>query len=48
LKAGGFIGLPAKMNHFAWTTEATVVEIASMGPFGMTYVNATDDPSKTQ
>jgi uncharacterized RmlC-like cupin family protein len=47
IKAGGFISLPAKMNHFAWTTEPSVVQIVSEGPFAMTYANSADDPSKT-
>ncbi len=45
--AGGFTSLPAKMNHFALTKKETVIEIASMGPFQMIYVNPADDPSKT-
>jgi uncharacterized RmlC-like cupin family protein len=44
LKAGGFIVMPAKMNHFAWTTEPSVVEIASEGPFAMTYVDQANAP----
>ena len=48
LGAGGFVDLPAKMNHFAFSKGATVVQINSEGPFAMTYVNTADDPSKTQ
>jgi quercetin dioxygenase-like cupin family protein len=47
LETGGFISLPAKMNHFAWTTEPSIVEIASDGPFAMTYVSASDDPTRS-
>ena len=46
LKAGAFAGMPAGMNHYAWTAEETVVQIAGPGPFAMTYVNPADDPSK--
>ena len=38
--------MPADMNHYAWTTEETVVQIAGPGPFAITYVNPADDPSK--
>ena len=46
LKAGGFGEMPAGMNHYAWTAEETVVQIAGPGPFAITYVNPADDPSK--
>jgi quercetin dioxygenase-like cupin family protein len=46
LKAGAFAEMPAGMNHYAWTTEETVVQIAGPGPFAITYVNPADDPSK--
>jgi quercetin dioxygenase-like cupin family protein len=31
LKAGAFGEMPAGMNHYAWTTEETVVQIAGPG-----------------
>lgn len=46
LSAGGYGEAPAKMNHFAWTTSPTVVQVHGQGPFAMTYVNSADDPSK--
>jgi quercetin dioxygenase-like cupin family protein len=46
LKSGAFGEMPAGMNHYAWTTEETVVQIAGPGPFAITYVNPADDPSK--
>ena len=46
LKAGAFGEMPAGMNHYAWTTEETVVQIAGPGPFAINYVNPADDPSK--
>ena len=46
LRAGGFAEAPAKMNHFAWTSSATIVQVHGQGPFAMTYVNPADDPSK--
>jgi uncharacterized RmlC-like cupin family protein len=48
LKAGGFAQAPAGMNHYAWTTSDTVLQIHGEGPFTLTYVNPADDPSKTQ
>jgi hypothetical protein len=45
---GGFVAMPAGMNHYAWTTAETVVQVHGKGPFQITYVNPADDPSKTQ
>ena len=46
LTAGGFGVAPARMNHFAWTTSDTIVQVHGEGPFALTYVNPADDPSK--
>ena len=46
LTTGGFAEAPAKMNHYGWSTGATVVQLHGEGPFGITYVNPADDPSK--
>ncbi len=46
MTAGGFGTMPEHMAHYAWTTGETVVQIAGMGPFALTYVNPSDDPSK--
>ena len=46
LRAGGFGAAPAHMNHYAWASEDTVVQVHGQGPFALTYVNAADDPSK--
>ena len=46
LTAGGYGEAPAKMNHYAWTTSPTIVQVHGQGPFAMTYVNPADDPSK--
>ena len=48
LTAGSFIYLPANMNHFAFASTESVVQINSEGPFTITYVNPADDPRKTQ
>ncbi len=39
-----FVQLPANMAHYAWADEETVVQLAGMGPFDITYVHETDDP----
>ena len=44
LEPGGFVLLPAKMNHFAWTGEPTVVQVNLEGPFDIFYVNPADNP----
>ena len=46
LTAGGYAEAPAKMNHYAWATGPTVVQVHGQGPFTMTYVNPADDPSR--
>jgi len=45
LKAGGYAVAPAKAHHYAWTKTGATVQVHFMGPFGLTYVNAADDPS---
>jgi quercetin dioxygenase-like cupin family protein len=47
LPAGSFFSLPAKMHHFAYAPKEAVIEISSMGPFVLTYLDPKDDPSKT-
>jgi hypothetical protein len=44
---GGFVSMPAGMNHYAWATAETVVQVHGDGPFAIVYVNPADDPSKT-
>jgi anti-sigma factor ChrR (cupin superfamily) len=47
LKSGGFLSMPPKMNHYAWTSGATVIQVHGEGPFAIDYVNPADDPSKS-
>lgn len=44
LTAGSIAIMPAQTRHFAWTTGETVVQLHGTGPWGITYVNAADDP----
>jgi quercetin dioxygenase-like cupin family protein len=44
LAAGGFVIMPAGMQHFAGTKAGCVVQVESTGPFVINYVNPADDP----
>lgn len=46
LRSDGFAEAPPQMNHYAWTTTPTIVQVHGEGPFALTYVNPADDPSK--
>ena len=40
--------VPTHHNHYAMAKGETVVQVNSTGPFKLTYVNPSDDPSKGQ
>jgi quercetin dioxygenase-like cupin family protein len=42
--AGSYVVMPAEMAHYAWSSEETIVQIHSTGPFQIKYVNPADDP----
>lgn len=44
LPAGSFALMPKEVRHYAQAKGATVIQIHGVGPFGITYVNPTDDP----
>jgi quercetin dioxygenase-like cupin family protein len=44
VKTGGFALVPAKKHHYAYTKEATTIQVYGMGPVEFTYVNPADDP----
>jgi quercetin dioxygenase-like cupin family protein len=44
IKAGGFFRAEQGMQHYAWATEPTVIQIHGIGPFAINYVNPADDP----
>jgi quercetin dioxygenase-like cupin family protein len=46
LKAGGFAHAAKGMQHYAWTSEETIVQVHGQGPQGIAYVNPADDPRK--
>jgi hypothetical protein len=38
--------MPKGNRHFAWTKGETIVQLHGIGPWGVTYVNPSDDPRK--
>jgi quercetin dioxygenase-like cupin family protein len=44
LGVGGYALMPAKMNHFAYTTTETTIVLYGQGPVEFNYVNPADDP----
>ena len=46
MPAGSFGFIGPHMQHFAWDTGETIVQVHGMGPFKLVYVNPSDDPSK--
>lgn len=48
LAAGSFAVMPTGMRHFARAQGETIVQLHGTGPWGITYVNSSDDPRKKQ
>lgn len=46
LGVGAYALLPAKMVHFAWADDNTIIQAHGVGPFVINYVNPADDPDK--
>jgi quercetin dioxygenase-like cupin family protein len=46
LAVGSFGALPAGMRHFAWTEGETVIQLHGVGPWSLSYVNPSDDPTR--
>lgn len=44
LTAGAFFSMPPGTAHYVLTKDETVIQVNSMGPMGLTYVNPQDDP----
>jgi hypothetical protein len=44
--AGGFAVLPARHHHYAMMRGQTEIQIHSVGPWKLIYVNPADDPSR--
>ncbi len=41
---GGYSIMQPKTPHFAYVKEETIIQVHSIGPWGVTYVNEADDP----
>lgn len=46
ITGGGYVLLPAEMKHYGMAKTPTVLQVHGNGPFTLTYVNASDDPTK--
>lgn len=46
MTAGSFTAMPAGMPHHARAEGETVVQLNSMGPWSITYINPADDPRR--
>jgi len=47
LEPGGYVTLPSRMHHFAWTSAPTIVQLNLEGPFDIFYINPADNPQKS-
>lgn len=47
LKPGSYTSLPPEMHHFAIAEGETVIQLTSIGPWEINYVNPEDDPRNT-
>src|SRR5262245_31564983 len=48
LPAGSYSLLPGRTNHFAFFKEETILQLNSIGPWGITYANPADDPRQNK
>ena len=48
LPAGSYLSMEPGMHHFAWASGETIVQVTTVGPWGITYVNPADDPRKNK
>lgn len=44
LEAGSYFSFPPEMPHYAFTEGETVIQLTSIGPWVIEYVNPEDDP----
>jgi quercetin dioxygenase-like cupin family protein len=44
MSAGSFIVIPTNSPHYFVTKDETVVQVHGIGPWGITFVNPSDDP----
>lgn len=41
---GSYLAMPPEMRHFAMAEGETVIQLTSMGPWEINYINSDDDP----
>jgi hypothetical protein len=46
LEGGTYSAMPPKMTHFAWMEGETILQLSSIGPWEVVYVNPADDPRR--
>ena len=46
LTQGGFATAPAQQHHWAVARTRTIVQVHAVGPFQLSYVNPSDDPTR--
>jgi hypothetical protein len=44
LPAGSVFEMPAKIHHFGWASEETIIQEHGIGPLSVNYLNSADDP----
>lgn len=43
---GSYLSMPAGMRHFATSLDGAVIQLNTVGPWGISYVDPADDPRK--
>ena len=46
LGTGSYVVMTKGTRHFAWAKGGTIIQVHAIGPWGITYVNPTDDPRR--
>jgi len=46
MPAGTYATMQPEVHHFAWMTGETEIQITTLGPWKVVYINPDDDPSK--
>ncbi len=46
MPAGSYAFMRPQVHHYFWTTGETEIQISTIGPWKLVYINPADDPSK--
>jgi len=46
MKPGAFHSIPTGVHHYAFSKAETILQLHGVGPWGITYINPSDDPRK--